>query len=325
MRVALTGATSPLGRRVYQGLLDAGHQVLLLVRPEEEAAWQGPVPEAPILVSDLVTPERYGPQLRDVQALVHLAELSQAPDHALIDVNLKGTQSLLHAFGAWADAQLLLVLSSALVAQPYPEDMDAHARAHGSAWLATRVAAEARVNHWTRRTGVPTVVVRAGHPYGALGIDGPLSGWLDAAARSAESDGKLRIDGGDIPLPFVQVDDLAQAIVRRVGGTRMPGERTLVGQLSRVQAVGLVGSLGELHDLLCRRTERLAQRRAEGRGLRRLLATVPWTDGASESGLPSTPAFIRQASVTAADPEWEARFGKQWMQDVAEALVGGAC
>ena len=70
MRVVLTGATTPLGRRVVQRLLALSPrpELVLLVRPEERDAWRGAampgsVPEAEVVVADLVTPERYGPAL----------------------------------------------------------------------------------------------------------------------------------------------------------------------------------------------------------------------------------------------------------------------
>ena len=38
MKIAITGATSPLGRRVYQGL-SPDHELIALVRPDEAQAW----------------------------------------------------------------------------------------------------------------------------------------------------------------------------------------------------------------------------------------------------------------------------------------------
>ncbi|MCB9759808.1 MAG: NAD(P)-dependent oxidoreductase [Alphaproteobacteria bacterium] len=321
MKVLLTGATTPLGQRVFRSLHGA-HDLSLLVCAEERAAWSGPQPTGCAIVdSDLVTPEIYGPAVRGVEVLVHVLEYCQAPDPELIHVNLKGTQSLLHAFGAWGTPRLLVLLSSALIEAPYPDDPDPDPAAFGSTWLASRVAAEARAHHWAQRTGVETVVVRAGHAYGASGIDGPLSGWLDAAAASAEADGRLKLEGADVPLPFVHVDDLADAIGGRVGGRAMPGECHLVGPLYRCEAVAMLGSLGQVHDALCRRAERTPRRDAQGRSLRRRILSTLVKDRA----VPSAPAFLRRPPVRQANAAWQQTYGAPRVGDVADALIGGAC
>ena len=241
MRVVLTGATTPLGRRVVQRLLSLTPrpELVLLVRPEERDTWRGTMPDAKLVIADLVTPELYGPALAGATVCLHLADLSQAEDPRLLEVNLKGTQSLLHAFGAYAQAERFVLLSTALLDQPAPDDPDVGPERFGSMWLATRAGAEARTIHWARRLGVETVIVRAGHPYGASGIEGPLSGWLDAAAASAESDGRLSVEGAELPLPFVHIDALAEALTQRALGELLPGERRLVGSVSRADAVGL--------------------------------------------------------------------------------------
>lgn len=321
MKVLLTGAPSPLGRRVYQQLVSDGHEVVVLIRPEEQAAWSGPRPDVAFIEADYVTPERYGPAIAGCEVLIHLGDICQAEDHEFIRVNLKGTQGLLHAFSAWGSPRLMVLLSTALLDLPSPDDPDAPTERFGSAWLATRAGAEARVAHWARRTGVETVVLRAGHPFGAAGIDGPLSGWLDQSAASAESDGKLALDGADTPLPFVQVDELADAITRRVQGEAMPGERRLVAKLSRAEAVGLLGTLRETHDLLCRRTERSPSLTTQKGSLgRRLLSTL-----SPGRALPGTAAFLRRAPVKGPNPAWVERYGQRSLGDVVDALVGGAC
>ncbi|MCB9744308.1 MAG: NAD(P)-dependent oxidoreductase [Alphaproteobacteria bacterium] len=318
MKVFMTGATTPLGRRVFDKLSGA-HQMALLVRPEEEAAWEGPTPDCTLIVSDPVTPERYGPALAGADVVLHLGELSQAPDPRLVHVNLKGTQSLLHALSAYGPPRLLVHLSTALLQDPAPEDPDADPGLYGSTWLATRASAEARVALVARRLRLETLIVRAGHGYGAAGIDGPLSGWLDLAAESAERDGKLTLEGEGVPLPFVRVGDLAEAIAGRVAGRAAPGERRLVGALSRVEAVGMLASLGQVHDRLCRMTERAPQR--QERSLRRRLVSRL----APERALPELPAFLRAQPVSAPNAAWVKRYGPGTVSEVSEALVGGAC
>ncbi len=316
MKLLLTGAGSPLGRRVFLGL-QHDHEVIVLARPDEDL--RGIQPEL-VVRADLLTPDRWGPQVSGVQAAVHLAEVCQASEGQVLDLNLKGTQSLLHGLSAYGSPELLICLSSALIDQLYPDEPDVDPKRFGSAWLAWRCAAEARLHHWTRRTQVPTVVVRSGHRFGAVGIDGPLTGWLEAAAASAEGSGRLELDAADTPLPFVHVDEVARAIVARVGGEPMPGEQHLVGSLYRTEAVGMVASLAQVHRRLCARTERsprLSPRTSLGRRLRSLIE--------QDQALPSSPRYLRRSSLTGPNQAWRATFGARSVDEIVEALVGGAC
>lgn len=303
MRVLVTGAGSPLGRRVVRAL--SGEQLVQLVRPDQQAA-SG-------LKADLVVPDSYGPAIGPVDAIVHVDTRAQADDGALLDTNLKGTQSLLHAC-AWLKPKCLIHLSTALLDHPSPDEPDVDPGRYGSSWLAGQCAAEARVNLWARRTGTETLVVRAGHVYGAVGVDGPLSGLLQAAATSAEGTGVLALRGAQTALPFVHVDDLAKALAKRVRGDAMPAERTFVQKLGRAEAVGLVASLAEVHRAFCARTERTARLIEPKDRLSRVLGQ----DG-------ELPRYLQRAPLRRANPAWTESYGVRRLNELAEALVGGAC
>ena len=302
MKVLVAGHDSPLGRRVVLGLQER-HELVLHDEVER------------------CTPDRWGAHIEGVEVALNLAERCQAPEPEILEVVLKGTQSLLHGFGAYGAPRRFIHLSSALIGGGTPDEPDVDPKSHGSAWLAWKCAAEARVNHWTRRTGIETVVVRSGHPFGAVGIDGPLTGWLEAAAASAESSGRLELDNADVLLPFVHVDELARSIVARVDGEAMPGERNLVANLHRVDAVGLLASLGQVHRKLCQRTERkpklVTPRTSLGQRLK----------GMVQRGeeLPRSPRYLRRAPIRRLDGTWTEHYGQRGLDEVVEALVGGAC
>lgn len=302
MKVLVSGHDSPLGRRVVLGLQD-DHELVLHDTVER------------------CTPDRWGAHIDGVEVVVNLAERCQAPQPEVLEVVLKGTQSLLHGFGAYGSPKRFIHLSSALIGAGTPDEPDIDPKRYGSAWLAWKSAAEARVNHWTRRTGVETVVVRSGHAFGAVGIDGPLTGWLEAAAASAEGNGRLELDSADTLLPFVHVDELARSIVARVDGEAMPGEQNLVASLHRVDAVGLLASLGQVHRKLCQRTERKAvvvtPRTPLGERLRGLVK--------SGEELPRSPRYLRRAPIRRLDGAWTDAYGQRGLDEVVEALVGGAC
>ncbi|MCP4808474.1 MAG: NAD(P)-dependent oxidoreductase [Proteobacteria bacterium] len=316
MKVLLTGASGPLGRRVVLGLREQV-ELVVLVRPGEQVDLDG----FERVDADPCTPDVWGPRVVGAEVLVHLSERCQASDAEILDVVLKGTQSVLHGFNAFGSPTRAVVLSTALIGPGSPDEPDVLPERYGSAWLAARCAAEARVTFWARRADVETCVVRAGHPFGAVGIDGPLTGWLEAAAASAESSGRLELDAADTALPFVHVDELARGIVARALGTSMPGERVLVGKLSRVDAVGMLATLGQVHRKLCQRTERDARivtpRTSLGERLGGLVT--------SGRRLPRSPRYLRSAPLPVLDGAWTAEFGTRGLDQVVEALVGGAC
>ncbi|MBK7758883.1 MAG: hypothetical protein IPI35_21310 [Deltaproteobacteria bacterium] len=124
--------------------------------------------------------------------------------------------------------------------------------------------------------------MRAGHSHGARGIEGPLSGWLDAAAASAESDGRLSVEGAELPLPFVHIDAPRKALTQRALGELFPASAAWWAPSPRADAVGLVTTLARVHDRLCQVHRAPAPARAPRPRLRRLLAYVsrsgprPW-------------------------------------------------
>lgn len=319
MKILLTGAGTPLGRRVLLGLRDA-HEVMVLVRPGELDALRRAELKVTLVEADPVTPERYGPRIAGAQVLVHLDQIAQAPDGELIDHNLKATQSLLHAFSAWGEPQRLVHLSSALLDHPSPDEPDVDATRFGSAWLATLCASEARVALYARRTGVETCIVRAGHSFGAMGLQGALTSWLEAAASSAEGRSRLDLQGTQIPLPFVHVDELARAIVARAEGQTMPGERRFVAQLSRVNAVGLLASMEQLHKSMCELTFREpppVRTHIGARLIRRLKGELQ-----DET---TVPRYLRVQPLRVPNADWVSHYGPRQRSQIVDALVGGAC
>ncbi|MEG3092923.1 NAD-dependent epimerase/dehydratase family protein [Sphingomonas sp. PB1R3] len=98
MKIALTGATGFVGRTLAQCLVDAGHDVVRIVR--NETGNPGDIVIGPLETSDIAA---LSVRLRGVNALAHLAALTHAapdlpdPRSAFYRVNVEGTRRLLAA------------------------------------------------------------------------------------------------------------------------------------------------------------------------------------------------------------------------------------
>ncbi len=102
MRILLTGATGFVGRPTAAALKSAGHEVIAAVRNLNDLS----LPDADQLVSvgDLATTIDWGPALKGVDCVVHLAGLSQKPNlpqeealRLLHLVNVSTTEALAEA------------------------------------------------------------------------------------------------------------------------------------------------------------------------------------------------------------------------------------
>ncbi len=197
-------------------------------------------------------PDAYGPDLAGLEALVLVLDKG-GEEPELLERDLKGSQALLHAFTAWGDPKVLLVVTSALLADPEPIDPDVPLSRYGSPWLATRAAVEARCLHLSRRLDLETIVVRAGHVHGGKDVIGGILESRLAQVRAAALSGRaLTLPGQEIGLPFVDADTLISALSSRLKGESIPGEQVLVDRFCRVDAVGAVWSLAQVHEAQAR-------------------------------------------------------------------------
>ncbi len=257
-----------------------------------------------------IRPDAYGPELAGLEVLVLVLDQGGS-DADLLERDLKGSQALLHAFTAWGAPRLLLVVSTALLADQEPIDPDVPLTRYGSAWLATRAAVEARCLHLSRRLDLEALVVRVGHVHGDDGVaGGALETRLAAVREAAASGQELALAGLEVGLPFVHADVLVDALAARLGGTALPGEQVLVDRFSRVDAVGAVWTLAELHEALAAAAGKPAWRKEQpvkGPGLTsRLLGSI----------VPSkapvvVPDYVKRAPVRRAPRAWRKAFGER--------------
>jgi nucleoside-diphosphate-sugar epimerase len=269
------------------------------------------------LSGSAIQPDAYGPELAGLEVLVLV--LDQGGDEAeLIERDLKGSQALLHAFSAWGEPVRLVVITSALLAELEPIDPDVPLSRYGSAWLAIRAAVEARCLHLSRRLDLETVVVRVGHVYGeSLNAGGVLEPRLAALREAASQGQEFALMGLSIGLPFVHADVLVPAVAARIAGEALPGEQVLVGCFSRVDAVGAVWSLAQVHEALAQVTGKTPLQRdlpIKGPGLTSRLIGSLVPSKAKER----VPDFVKRPPMRRAPRVWRRAYGERDLnQDAA--------
>lgn len=94
MKVFLTGGTGFVGFHVAELLVDEGCQITAMVRETSDTAHLEQL-GVELVVGELEAPERIADSLVDVDAVVHIAGLTGAPDAAVLyRVNAEGTRRL---------------------------------------------------------------------------------------------------------------------------------------------------------------------------------------------------------------------------------------
>ena len=222
MRVAVTGGTGFLGSHSVKAIVDAGHEVRLLVRsPARIAAAMVPhgIGEVDHVVGDITDTDSIGRVLDGCDAVLHTANIySLDPRRAeeMLDVNPRGTRNVLHAARERGLDPIIHVSSNAaLMPTDVPLTPESPLGNPPGAYSQSKVAAE-RIAREMQDAGAPVVIV---NPVGLLGPHDPHMGDFTATARDVLA-GKLPfVPAGRTPM--VDVRDVAAAhaaLIKPAGG-----------------------------------------------------------------------------------------------------------
>ena len=175
--VAVTGATGFLGSHLVQMLVDAGADVVVLVRDRVPptaitAGWDGRVSEVSGAVEDQATVERLLGEY-DVTCVFHLAaqtqvEVANRNPISTFEANVAGTWSLLEASRRSPLVEAIVLASSdkAYGAQPdlpYTEDMQLRAT---HPYDVSKACADMLGQSYAATFGVPAAITRCGNFFG---------------------------------------------------------------------------------------------------------------------------------------------------------------
>ncbi|MGH8971640.1 MAG: NAD-dependent epimerase/dehydratase family protein [Acidimicrobiia bacterium] len=205
----VTGATGFIGRRLVDGLADAGHKVRALVRDPARAQFLDR-PGVELVQGDLGDPASLNEAVTGTQRVFHCAGLVGdwlRPEETR-RINVEGTRALLSACAS-AGVERVVYLSSLSVyglGHHHGTDESAPHRYSGETYIDSKIDAERMVRVFMDRDGPETVILRPGFVYGP-GDHRFMPRLLDALARRQF----MYIGDGSKVLNIGYVDDVVQA------------------------------------------------------------------------------------------------------------------
>jgi nucleoside-diphosphate-sugar epimerase len=235
LRIAVTGGTGYVGAHIVRRLLEAGHQIRLLVPPAEGGApvipLLQPLGDLTVVIGDLRQPATVDELLTGVEAVVHAAGVvgtDERQAQLMWDINAHASEAVLtRAVERQLDPIVLVSSYSALFPPPdgviSPDSPTAEGR---SSYARTKGYAD-RVARRLQDDGAPVVVTYpssvVGPPFGtAPGVT--EQGW----APIVRSGIAPKVRGG---MQMVDVRDVAEVHVRLMQPGRGPRRYVCGGQL----------------------------------------------------------------------------------------------
>lgn len=173
MRYFVTGGTGFIGRRVVAELLDAGHQVNLLVRSRATAErLRAAVPEFSVFEGDITDKQSMRAGMNGVDGVFHLAAWYRigARDTTLAEwINVGGTRNVLELMWELGIPKGVYTSTVAVFSDTRGRLPDESYR-HSGRWLSeyerTKALAHYEVAEPMMRAGLPLVIVQPGVVYG---------------------------------------------------------------------------------------------------------------------------------------------------------------
>ncbi|UXA07194.1 NAD-dependent epimerase/dehydratase family protein [Mycobacterium sp. SMC-2] len=323
MRIAVTGGTGYLGAHMVRALLQSGHQVRLLVAPDDPATvverlrTLGPLT---VVVGDVRAAATISELLGGVEAVVHAAGVVGTDERraqAMWDINAFAAESIMaRAVDIGLDPVVLVSSYSALFPPPdgviSPDSPTAPGR---SAYAKTKGYAD-RVARRLQEAGAPIVVTFpssvVGSPFGTPpGVTergwAPIVRWRVAP----------KLNGG---MQMIDVRDVADVHVRIMEPGRGPRRYVCGGQMIAFNAM-----IDALEEGLGRRVRRIPMSPSVFRAMGRLADVlghyVPLGDGLGYEA-----ALLLTAAVPTDDSKTLRELGISWRSPVAaivESLRAG--
>lgn len=222
MKILVTGGTGFVGSHVSKQLMQAGHDVCLLVRDSDKAAalYQGESATPQLIQGDITHQASVELAVAGCQALVHAAAATpiKTPDTARMNsTNVDGLKIVVNAALAAGVARIVCLSSITAIFDPDPAKVnpDATPVASSMPYGQSKVDGEIFLRE-LQSQGAPIAIL---YPGAIIGPDDPgFSASFMALKHRIENGYRIFDDGG---MQYIDVRDLAGFIVSLVvdGGT----------------------------------------------------------------------------------------------------------
>ena len=225
MTTLLTGGTGFVGAAVLRRLMEAGHNVRALVRPNSNRLNLSGI-NCEIATGDLTEPESLRRAVRGCEAVFHVAADYRiwVPDREKMNrVNVQGTVDLIRA-AAEAGVSRIVYTSSVATLRLNDNGLPANEESHAElsdiigAYKQSKFLAEQEVKRLVADTGIPVIVVKPTAPFGPGDVKPTPTGRLVLEAVSGRMPAYVNTG-----LNVVHVDDVA-------AGHLLAYEKGIVGE-----------------------------------------------------------------------------------------------
>lgn len=251
MPTLLTGASGFVGAAVLRHLVDAGHDVRVLLRPQSDRRNLEGV-KCDVVTGDLADPASLDAAVKGCKAVFHVAadyRLWVTDPAAMYRANVDGTRTLLVA-ASMAGADRIVYTSSVATLGILPGDAVSDEETPSTLddmighYKRSKFLAEEEVRRLATEHGAPVVIVNPSAPFGPRDIKPTPTG--DLVVRAAAGKMPAYIDTG---LNVAHVDDVAR-------GHLLAFERGVVGERYILGGDNL--PLRDILDIVCRHAGRRA-------------------------------------------------------------------
>ncbi|MBL7070624.1 MAG: NAD-dependent epimerase/dehydratase family protein [Candidatus Omnitrophica bacterium] len=170
MVIFITGATGFIGSHLAQRLASGGHKLRCLARPTSDTSSLKKI-NASIIIEDIDNKEAMKKALQGVDIVYHSAAVvgEWIPKDEANKINIEGTRILLEASLESNVKRFVHVSSLGVLGMRhhYNTPADAPLKEAGDTYVDTKVGSEKLVMDFSRKKGLPSVIVRPGFVFGA--------------------------------------------------------------------------------------------------------------------------------------------------------------
>jgi len=230
MTTLVTGATGFIGSAVLRQLLDAGHDVRVLIRPKSDRRNIDGLP-VEIAYGDLIDPLSLDQGMKGCSTLFHVAadyRLWALKAEEMYEVNVVGTRNIMHAALNTGIQRVVYTSSVATLGvtqdgSPADEGTTVSLKDMVGHYKRSKFMAEAEVKRLADEEGLPVVIVNPSTPVGPRDIRPTPTGRFIVDAASGRMPAYV-----DTGLNLVHVDDVAIGHLLALEHGKV-GERYILG------------------------------------------------------------------------------------------------